>query len=428
MRLIFWTSLGVLLHTYLAYPLLLAAIGCVKQLKSDLGFGFNRRTRRTGNDETARPLVSIVFAAHDEEAVIARKMSNCGSLSYPPDALEVLVGCDGCTDATASYARASALPNVTVYEFADRAGKPAVLNNLVPLARGEVVVFCDANTEIEPGAIQTLVRHFRNPDVGCVCGELRLRANGDSRSCEPLYWRYETLLKFLESRSNMLIGANGALFAIRRSLFVPVPADGIVEDLLIALNVRAGGHRIVYEPDAVAWEEVAPSASDEFTRRVRIGAGNFSALRHTWRLLSPHAGLIALAYWSHKIFRWFAPIALIAMQISALALARDPLYGGAAACCGVLLLLAWQGHRLAVRGQHWAPAAVAYYFVAMNAALFLGLIAFLRGTQSIVWARTPRVLLPPSDAPVAVAGPPAIGRRSDAAFTQGVPIESAEVS
>src|SRR5690348_16653951 len=83
MRLIFWTSLGVLLHTYLAYPLLLAAIGCVKQLKSDLGFGFNRRTRRTGNDETARPLVSIVFAAHDEEAVIARKMSNCGSLSYP---------------------------------------------------------------------------------------------------------------------------------------------------------------------------------------------------------------------------------------------------------------------------------------------------------------------------------------------------------
>jgi cellulose synthase/poly-beta-1,6-N-acetylglucosamine synthase-like glycosyltransferase len=428
MRLIFWASVGVLFHTYLVYPLLLAAVGCVKQLKSDLGFGLNRRTRRAGNERTAPPLVSMVFAAHDEESVIARKMSNCAKLNYPRDALEVLVGCDGCTDATASCARAAALPNVRVYEFADRAGKPAVLNNLVPLAGGEIVVLCDANTEIEPDAIQTLVRHFRNPDVGCVCGELRLRANSVSRSCEPLYWRYETLLKFLESRSNMLIGANGALFAIRRSLFVPVPADGIVEDLLIALNVRAHGFRVVYDPEAVAWEEVAPSASAEFTRRVRIGAGNFSALRHTWRLLSPHAGRVALAYWSHKIFRWFAPVALVAIQISALALARDPLYGCAAAAGGVLLLLAWQGRRLAARGQHWAPAAVAYYFVAMNAALFLGLIAFLRGTQSIVWARTPRMLVPSSAAPVAAAAPPTVGRRPDAAFAQSVSIESANAS
>src|SRR5262249_10540473 len=158
------------------------------------------------------PHVSIVFAAHNEEAVIARKMANCAGLNYPVGALEVLVGCDGCTDATASRARASALPNVAVYEFPDPRGQSAVLNKLVRFARGGIVVFCAANTEIEPDAVHALVRHFRNQDIGCVCGELRLRPNGAARSCEPLYWRYETLLKFLESRSNMLIGANGALF------------------------------------------------------------------------------------------------------------------------------------------------------------------------------------------------------------------------
>src|SRR5262249_47469603 len=160
----------------------------------------------------------------------------------------------------------------------------------------------------------------------------------------------------------------------------------------------------------------ARTASDEFTRRVRIGAGNFSALRYTWRLLIPHAGRVALAFWSHKIFRWLAPVALIAMQVSALPLARDPLYGAAAAAGGVLLLLAFYGRRLTVRKQHWAPAAVAYYFVAMNAALLLGLIAFLRGTQSIVWTRTPRTIVPPSDPPTALAAHPQVGRRSDAAF------------
>src|SRR5215468_5785110 len=399
MRLIFWSSAGVLLHTYLIYPLLLVVLGNITQLMSDLRFGLTRRTRRVDRGEAACPRVSIVFAAHNEEAVIAQKMSNCASLDYPVDALEILVGCDGCTDATAARARASALPHVSVHEFRDRCGKPAVLNRLMTLARGDIAVFCDANTEIEPDAIQKLVRHFRQPDIGCVCGELRLRSRNGGAMGERLYWRFETLLKFLESRSNMLIGANGALFAIRRSLFVAIPSDDIVDDLLVALNVRAAGHRVVYEPEAVAWEEAAPSASDEFKRRVRIGAGNFSALRHTWRLLNPREGRVALAFWSHKILRWLVPVALVAMQISALTLARDPLYGAAAGAGGVLLLLAWLGRRLAVRGQHWAPAAVAYYFVAMNAALILGLVAFLRGTQSIVWARTPRVQAPRSDTP-----------------------------
>ena len=395
MRQVFWASAALLVYTYTVYPGLLIVLAAVVQLARDLRFGLSRQHRRAGRE--SRPRVSIVFAAHNEEAVIAQKMANCADLAYPAGSLEILIGCDGCTDATAARARAAALPNVSVYEFRDRGGKLVVLNRLVPLAKGEIVVFCDANTELEPDAVQMLVRHFSRPDVGCVCGELRLRTHEGQPSGEHLYWRYETLLKFLESRLNMLVGANGALFAIRRSLFTPIPADGIVEDLLIALQVRAAGHHVIYDPEAIAWEDVACDTNQEFRRRVRIGAGNFHALRHAWRLLSPRAGGVAFAFWSHKICRWIVPFALLTAQISAVALARDPFYGAAAAIGMCLALLAILGSRLDRRARSWAPASVPYYFLSMNLALALGFVAFARGTQSIAWTPTPRLVPPDAE-------------------------------
>jgi cellulose synthase/poly-beta-1,6-N-acetylglucosamine synthase-like glycosyltransferase len=407
-RVIFWISVGFVLYAYAGYPLVLIALGSLKQVKSDLRFGLARRSRRASRHVAGWPRVSIVFAAHNEEAVIAQKMLNCADLDYPAESLEILVGCDGCTDATAALARAAALPTASVYEFPDRRGKPAVLNRLLPRARGEIVVFSDANTEFEPDAIHALVRHFKRAEIGCVCGELRLRSRGGQATGEQIYWRLETLLKFLESRLNMLVGANGAVFAIRRSLFAPIPADGIVEDFLIAMNVRAAGHRVVYEPEAIAWEEVAPNVRQEFRRRVRIGAGNFHALRHTWRMLKPTAGAVALAFRSHKVCRWLVPLFLAAAQISAAVLAREPLYGVAAAIGGVLVLLAVLGHRLDLRARYWAPASIPYYFLSMNLALLLGLIAFGRGSQSIVWTPTARMgPSPPGERRTAAAPPTA---------------------
>ncbi len=401
----FWMSVGLLLYTYCGYPLILIVLGSLKQLKSDLRFGLARRTRRISRDPADSPRVSIVFAAHNEEAVIAQKMLNCAHLEYPAESLEILVGCDGCTDATAARARFAAPPNASVYEFPERCGKPTVLNKLLPRARGEVVVFCDANTEFEPDAIHALVRHFTRPEIGCVCGELRLRSRSGQATGEQLYWRFETLLKFLESRLNMLVGANGALFAIRRSLFVTIPSDGIVEDFLIAMKVRAAGYRVVYEPEAIAWEDVAPNARQEFRRRVRIGAGNFHALRHTWRMLNPMAGAVALAFWSHKVCRWLVPLFLAAAQISAAMLTREPVYGAAAVLGGVLVLLALLGHHLDLRARYWAPASVPYYFLSMNLALLLGLVAFGRGTQSVVWTPTARIAPSPLAERVTAAAP-----------------------
>jgi len=340
------------------------------------------------------PKVSLVFAAHNEARVIEEKMRNCKSLDYPADRLEILIGCDGCTDDTATLARQARVPNTRVIEIPNRGGKPATLNLLVPLAQGDVVVLCDSNTILQPGTLLSLVRHFGDRNVGCVCGELRLVDRGRKRSSEGFYWRYETMLKFLESRLNMLVGANGGIFAIRRALFSPLPPDAVIDDFLVAMRIRAAGHRVVYDPEAVAVEELAHGVRHEFRRRVRIGAGNFRALKHTWRLLSPAMGWVAFSYWSHKIFRWIVPLALCTAEASAILLANHPWYAAVAAAGALFVGLGFAGYRLDLRGVHRAPFSLPYYFLSMNLALLLGLVRYLRGTQSTVWEPTPRPSFP----------------------------------
>lgn len=388
MKTLFWVGACFVLYAYVGYPILLLALASLRQLAADIAFAAGRRERRHRLGP-ARFSVSLVFSAHNEAAVIAEKLRNTAALDYPPDQLEILIGCDGCTDETAALARSSGLPNCRVFEFEERSGKPAMLNRLVPEARGEIVVFCDANTMISPDAIACLVRHFSSPEVGCVCGELRLRSPEGTIRSEGLYWRYETFLKFLESRLNMLVGANGGLFAIRRELFRPLPQHAIIDDFLIAMQIRAAGKRVLYDPEAVA-SEAAAEPAQEFRRRVRIGAGNFYALRYTWRMLNPAAGLVALAYWSHKVFRWTVPFAVAASLFAAVMLAAHPFYAACLVAAAALAVLTACEHRLLRAGRSHRLLSIPYYFVSMNLALFLGLVRCLRGTQTVVWSPTAR--------------------------------------
>ena len=388
MQTIFWAGACLVLYAYIGYPLVLIALACVHQVATDLLFAAGRRERRHRSGRS--PLsVSLIFAAHNEADVIAEKMRNTAAIDYPAESLEILIGCDACTDETARLARQAGLPNCRVIELEERSGKPAILNRLVPEARGEVVVFCDANTMIMPDAIRHLVQHFSSPQVGCVCGELRLLSLAGKPQNEGAYWRYETFLKFLESRLNMLVGANGGLFAIRRDLFRPLPAHAIIDDFLIAMQIRGTGKRVLYDPEAIACE-AASDMTQEFRRRVRIGAGNFYALRYTWRMLNPLAGLIALAYWSHKVLRWVVPFALGISLFAAVMLAFKPFYAAClCATCALACLIAWE-HRLVRAGRSSRLLSIPYYFVSMNLALLLGLVRCLRGTQTIVWSPTSR--------------------------------------
>jgi cellulose synthase/poly-beta-1,6-N-acetylglucosamine synthase-like glycosyltransferase len=377
--------------SYVGYPLVLVAWDGLREAREGLRFlsgGPDRRTARLLPAEAAWPRVTIALSAHDEEAVIADRVRNLLALEYPADRLEILVGCDGCTDRTAALAREIGGDRVKVLE-GPRSGKASVLSRIVPEAAGELVVFTDANTMMEPGALRALVRRFRDPAVGAVVGRLRLYNRVRREYEESLYWKYETALKFYEGKHGCVLGANGGIYAIRRVLFRTLEPDTIIDDFVIPVRIAARGWKVQYEPEAVAHEETTEDYDREFGRRARIGAGNWQALWRLPDLLDPRSGFLVFAFVSHKLLRWAAPFLLGAALLANVPLA---LQSGA---WGWRLLLVLQAtfYALAYAGRRGAggrAASLAHYFVAMNAALAVGAWRFLRGTQGAAWDRTDR--------------------------------------
>lgn len=385
---LFWSAVILLLHTYLFYPLCLLVLEAAARLTANV-----RRIRGPARVAAVapRPLprVSVVVAAHNEAAVIREKISNTFSLDYEADKLELVIGSDGSTDQTEEYVRAAGDPRI-VLSPAARCGKSGVLNRCVPLAKGEIVVFTDANTVLDKGALRSLVRAFEDEKVGAVCGRLLLKAGGDPRNKESTYWTYESTLKFYEGKLGAVMGANGGLYAIRRSLFDPLPEGAVVDDLLIPMRVVARGYRFPYEPEALAWEEGSDSAQ-EFRRRARIAAGNFQATRWLLRLLDPRRGFVAFAFASHKLIRWSAPSLMLQALSSSLFLLGRPFYRAAFVAQLGFYALALLGRYARPSGLAGKLAQVASYFVTMNAAVGLGFVRYLFNRQGAVWDRTPRV-------------------------------------
>jgi cellulose synthase/poly-beta-1,6-N-acetylglucosamine synthase-like glycosyltransferase len=388
---IFWLCLGLVAWTYVGYPVVLAAWAALREALEGARFlagGPDRRHRPRGD---RLPSVSLVFSAYDEESCIRRKIENCLALDYPADRLEVLVGCDACSDRTAALAREAGDERVRVVEFPQRGGKAAVLSRLVPMAKGEVVVFTDANTIMDRGAVRALVRHFQDGSVGAVVGRLRLYNRVRREYEESLYWRYETLLKYYEGRLGCVIGANGGIYAIRRLLFSPLRAGTIIDDFVIPMRIATRGWRVPFEPEAVAHEETTEDYDREFGRRARIGAGNWQSVALVPDVLDPRNGFLTFAFVSHKLVRWTAPFLLAVAFALNLPLA---LQGGFTYPALLTAQAAFYALALLGRGGLAGPlrrvASVAHYFVAMNAALAVGFWRFVRGTQSGAWSRTAR--------------------------------------
>ncbi len=386
---VFWGSILLIAYSYVLYPLVLLGAAAAVQLVRDIRFLVWRQAERRLRPIDA-PMVTLLVAAHNEERWIADKVRDTLALDYPADRIEVLIGSDGSTDATEARARASGDPRVRVVAFPDRRGKSAVLNDLIPKARGELVVLSDANTRLEPHALWMLVRHFADPTVGAVCGELRLQPSPVAGKAEALYWRYEMGLKFLENRLGAVLGANGGIYAIRRDRFVPFPPATIVDDFVIPMQIRAAGWRVMYDPEALATEEVAPTLEAEFRRKVRIGAGDLQCLALTWRLLLPRYGFTALAFWSHKILRWSVPISMLVALGSNMLLADRPVYLALLVGQAALYLAAFVAHTLPRRRAWGVVLMVPYYFAVMNLALLLGFVRFVTGGQRVTWERAGR--------------------------------------
>jgi cellulose synthase/poly-beta-1,6-N-acetylglucosamine synthase-like glycosyltransferase len=386
----FWLCVGAVVYHYAGYPLLLFVLAELSQAKSDFLYLARRVSRRAAVAADYAPRVSVLVSVYNEEAVIESKIKNALATEYPPGQIEFLFGLDAPTDATVDVCRQFQDSRFRVFGFDSRRGKLAVLCDLAQRTSAEILVFTDANTMLDGRCIGNLVRHFSDPQVGAVSGEeVRFPAAGTDPAAESLYWRYESALKVLESRLNCSLGGNGSALAVRRSLFRP-PSQSIVEDFQIPLDIRFRGYRVIYDPEAVGLEEIAPTFVAQFARRVRIGAGNYQTLFQHPEYLDPRKGLLAFCFFSHRVLRWIVPLLLLTAFLSSIPLVVRPPFGVLFPLQCVFYGMAVLGYRRKKLRRPGKLFAVPLHFCSMNLALLLGLLRYLRGEQSAVWAATPR--------------------------------------
>lgn len=385
-----WGCVGAVVYSYAVYPALLVAVAALVQGARDVVHVVRKRERRA--PRAAQPVpVAVVISAFNEERHLQQRIDNLLALDYPAGLLSVYIGSDGSRDGTAQILNACTDPRIKAFVFEANRGKANVLNDLVSRTHEPVLVFSDANTFFARDALAPLLAHFSDERVGGVSGELRLLgAAGDNQ--DSLYWRVEQVLKFFEARIGGLLGANGAIYAIRRELWQPLAPDTICDDFCVGMNVAAAGRRLVYEPAAWAEEDTPPAIAEEYRRRVRIGIGNFQALcRHPQYLLRTSMGT-RWAYLSHKVLRWLAPHLLIVGLAASAALglqsagwaafaaAQAAVYAGSAALYGA----SRRGVRLP------SLLKILAFLFALNWAFLVASLKYATGRYSGAWGRTTR--------------------------------------
>jgi cellulose synthase/poly-beta-1,6-N-acetylglucosamine synthase-like glycosyltransferase len=385
-----WAALALLAYTYVGYGLALALLARLKRWRRRRG---GRASRRRFADW---PRVTLVIAACDEAGVIAAKLANTRALDYPAACLDVLVVADGSTDATADLARAA---GVRVLHRPARRGKMHALKRAMQHVATPLVAFTDANAMLAPGALRALVAPFADPAVGAVAGEKRVAcvaADGAAGAGEGLYWRYESALKRLDAEVGSVVGGAGELFALRTPLFTPLPDDTVLDDFELTLRIAAAGHRVAYAPEATATERPSASLADEWTRKVRICAGGFQAMRRLAPLLDARRyGLLTWQYVSHRVLRWTLAPALLPLVLAAsavLAASGSALYGALLAAQLAAYGAAAVGWACEARRAGSAPrgAVLPLYVAMMHAAALAGLVRYLRGRQPATWTRARR--------------------------------------
>lgn len=382
-EILFWLGCALLLYTYFGYLFLLLVLSKIS---------FFKKASRISTNNYCRS-VTLLIAAYNEENVIRAKLENSLHLDYPNKLFNIIVASDGSTDRTNEIVEqySAKYNQIKLLEFA-RLGKSRVLNEAVNYIEDDIIVFSDANTEYSPDAVKKIIKYFDDPEVGCVSGRLVYRNPGEviSGRGESFYWRYETILKKLESKIGYVAGANGAIYAIRRKLFTPLLPKTINDDFTTSMKIVKNGYKSIYEEGAIAYEDVAPTVKSEFDRHVRDGAGHYIAVMHLLGLLNPFLGLRFFIYLSHRIFRWLAPFVLIILFILNIGLLSNLFYISTFIFQITFYVVALIGSLLINRRRFPFFIYVPYYFCNLNFALLLGFIKAITGKQKMTWERTER--------------------------------------
>ena len=392
---LFWFFVGTILYTYLGYPLLLTIL--------------NRRRSKPGHLKSHQvdvPSVTLLVAAYNEQDVIGEKLENCLSLDYPRDQLQIIVAADGSDDRTPDIVRLYAAKGVELSFSPPRKGKMAAINRAMEMAKGDIVVFSDANNFYDVDTIRHLVAPFADATVGVVTGAKSV-VRGDSPlgESEGLYWQYESFIKEQETMLGCCTGFSGEILAIRRMLFEAAPEYVINDDFYISMRIVKQGYRVAYAPQARSYERVSPTAEEEVQRRARINAGWFQSIAMGGQVLPWRKPVVTWQVISHKYLRPLLPWAMIGAAVTNVwAVVRPAPADGcrllrlAAPMNWILLVLQTAFYLVALlggsttrrEGRLGSLLYVPAFLVNSNIAAIIGLYRFIMRKQTPLWQRARR--------------------------------------
>jgi biofilm PGA synthesis N-glycosyltransferase PgaC len=387
--LLFWFSLFFIIYTYFGYPFLIAF--------------FARMSGKLGKYNSYFPSVTLMIPAYNEEAYIARKLENTLLLDYPREKLQILVVADGSSDNTVDIVKSYGEKSVDLIYVPERNGKMAAIARAMNFARGDIVVFSDANNMYEEKALCELVAPFSEPEVGASTGAKLIVEDGrDLSSAEGLYWKYESAIKKNETILSSCVGSVGEILAVRKDLFM-IPKEKIInDDHYIILNLLQRGYRVVYVPTARSFEYVSKSAKDEVERRTRMNAGLYQTISMSKKIL-PKRPLLLWQIFSHKYFRAFVPFAFLAaliLNVMIVLFGQDhkPSLLFLSYPYGLLFLflqmffygMAVIGNLIRFKGILGKVFYLPTFLVNSNLATLAGLYSFITNKQSHIWTRVAR--------------------------------------
>jgi len=374
-------SIAIILYVYLGYPLLLQLLSVFL------------KTKATRQDELLLPDVSLIISCYNEVDVVKEKIENSLGIDYPKEKLKIFIVSDGSDDGTDEIAKKYSAEGINLIRQEGRLGKTSAINLAMEQVTSEIVVFSDANAMYEADAIKKLVRNFADKNVGYVVGAA-LYTDGKTSAAaasEDIYWRYEIKLKTLESKLHSVVGGDGAIYAIRRALFIKLDAKDI-NDFVNPLQIIAQGYRGVFDHEANCLEETAGDFSKEAKRKQRIVNRSFRGLMKVKEVLNPFKfGFFSFEVISHKLLRWLIPVFIISFAFGSLFLSYENILSfQAITLLGIVFLWLAQIGFLKSKNKHSSPIFfIPYYFLMVNYYSLLGVITALSGNIQVTWS-TPR--------------------------------------
>jgi len=380
---IFWLALFGVVFSYALYPIILRVLAMGKKNNTDV------------YDESYLPSVSVLIAAHNEEAVISEKLQSILDSNYPADKIEILIGSDNSNDKTDEIVSnlSAKHSNIKLNSFKERNGKVRIINKLAVAATSHILIITDANVIFDKNTILNLAKHFKNTNIALVDSNMLhkgLKKEGISYE-ESFYIRGEVSSKYNEGVLwGAMMGPFGGCYAIRKDYFTPVPEHFLVDDFYINMKVLEKGYKAINEVKAVVYEDVSNDLMEEFRRKIRIATGSFQNLFTFFPLLF-RFNAVSFCFFSHKVLRWLGPVLFILIYLSSFLLMKFNLFYQYAFCAeSTFILLVPLDYILQKIGLHLRLLRLIRHFFFMNLAIFVGMVKAISGVNSSIWEPTRR--------------------------------------